>query len=83
MIKAIVNDNTVTPVRPFPKLMILNDNSEQNDKLIVLFKNEGIGTVLTNTQDWSIGDRDTKFAMNRFEDFHGSIQLENGAWSSK
>ena len=79
MIKAIVNDNTLTPIYPFPKLMILNDNSQRPDKLIVLFDRKSEGTVLTRTTDWSIGDRDTSFCMDKFVDFHGTLQLENGA----
>jgi hypothetical protein len=78
MIKSIIT-TTITPVRPFPKLMILNDNSERTDKLIVLFKRKSEGTVLTRTTDWSIGDRDTEFCMDKFVDFKGTIQLENGA----
>jgi hypothetical protein len=78
MIKTTVN-KLITPVRPFPKLMILNDNSERTDKLIVLFKRKSEGTVLTRTTDWSIGDRDTEFCMDKFVDFKGTIQLENGA----
>jgi PKD repeat protein len=78
MIKSIIT-TTITPVCPFPKLMISKEPASGYEPLIVLFKRESEGTVLTRTTDWSIGDRDTDFAMQHFTDFHGTIQLENGA----
>jgi hypothetical protein len=79
MIKSIVNNNTVTPVHPFPKLMILTNSIDKDDPMIVLFKKSKEGTVLTKTSGWSIGDRDSDFAMHNFSEYHGTIQLENGA----
>ncbi len=79
MIKSIVSDNTITPVRPFPKLMILTNSIGEDDPFIILFKRSKEGTVLTNTDGWSIGETGNDFAMHCFSDFHGTLQLENGA----
>jgi hypothetical protein len=78
MIKSIIT-TTITPVYPFPKLMILTKDIGKDSPLIVLFKKEAEGTVMTRTHDWAIGGRDTDFAMQHFTDFHGTIHLENGA----
>ena len=79
MIKSTINDNACTPVYPFPKLMIITKDIGKDSPLIVLFKKEAEGTVLTGTTDWSIGARSTEFVMNYFTEFKGTIQLENGA----
>jgi hypothetical protein len=79
VIKSTVNNDTCTPVYPFPKLMILTKDIGKDSPLIVLFKKEAEGTVMTRTHDWAIGGSDTNFAMHCFTEFHGTIQLENGA----
>ncbi len=79
MISTTIKPQTPEVVLPFPKLMILTEHIGKDDPLIVLFKKEKEGTVLTNTHDWSIGGRDTDFAMHYFTDFQGTLQLENGA----
>ena len=60
----------------YPCLMITKwDNG---DKMVVLFMEEGTGTVVFSTRNgWKLGDRNDSFIMDFFEPFDGTIQLTN------
>jgi hypothetical protein len=62
---------------PFPKLMTLREESNQKNKLIVLFRKEQEGTIVNGDTDWQVGASCCDFVMHAFEDFKGSVKLEN------
>ena len=77
MISTNVTLTIMPEVLPFPKLMVLKNQDSEYGPMIVLFKREREGTVLTRTTDQQIGNTSDRFDMELFEDFHGKLQLEN------
>lgn len=70
--KITVNMESSTKVKPFPKLMISKKNT------IVLFEDNGLGTcVATGGSLNPLGVFANDWDMTMFEDFNGSVCLEN------
>lgn len=64
-------------VKPFPKLMIDTYNTEE-DGTIVLFTNEGFGTVIRAVPyKNALGHYRDNWPMSHFQDFDGEITLSN------
>ena len=66
----------VTPCNkeiPFPKLM-----QSRLTKTIILFSKRNEGVVVGKPNNTPIGYYSTSFEMTNFEDFTGSVCLENG-----
>lgn len=63
----------------FPILMIYKDDIENENALIVLFKNDKIGTVIQKdiSSTWNIGDYSENWCIDLFVPFNGRIVLSN------
>ena len=60
----------------YPCLMV--SNWDNGDKMVVLFFQESVGTVVFSTcRVWKLGERNDSFNMAYFEPFDGTIQLTN------
>jgi len=70
--KSIVNNNTPTKSRSFPKLMY--DQSK-----IVLFEhiNSGVVVGLTENSLFRVGESSINFNSSNFKDFEGSVTISN------
>lgn len=71
--KAVIKENQTKTEKPFPKLMIANDNQ------IVLFSETGIGVVVykSGTCPYQIGYHHKFWHMPDFTDFNGTVELSN------
>lgn len=78
MVTATITPDDPTP-KSFPKLMILNSTHPYSGR-IVLFTEERKGTVIrlsVNEDYLTVGYFDTKWNMDIFSDFSGTITLKN------
>lgn len=76
MKSTMLQENTRTP-EVFPKLKIFKRSDEP---FVVLFSDETTGTVVweqTNTLTTRVGEHSNEWASTAFEDFDGTITLEN------
>lgn len=67
-------------IKTFPKLMILKRDLPTDTPKIVLFLSDSQGVILqTNPKkDWEkVGDYDNSFDIKQFEEFTGTITLQN------
>ena len=73
--KITVNPEHTTKETPYPKLMI-----SRVSKMIILMVRPYEGTVLRsdNTHNqWMVGQHNSNWSILNFEDYKGSITLEN------
>jgi len=62
--------------KPFPKLMQIGTDSPNNGA-VVLFKHNGIGTVVHGAGKHRLGDDSEDWYMGGFKDFDGTVELSN------
>lgn len=78
MIKVTLGAAEETPKgKPFPKLMICTHKNAANKGMVVLFSNDGAGTVIANPSNWQIGQRNTNWCMDHFTDYNEPITIQN------
>lgn len=75
-VKSTVNEAPKQAERPFPKLM----KSNLGTSLIVFFDEYEIGQVVAGDESLKLGHSSTLWDMDTFEDFTGSVTLQNEDW---
>ena len=74
MLKSVLNKCCTPAEKPYPKIRI-----GVNTDIIVLFTSAKVGTVLNkgNNNAWNIGDHSMTWSEKSFEDYQGTVTLEN------
>jgi hypothetical protein len=76
-VKITIGESKTQEVKPFPKLMTVNDSTNDDNGIVILFTEGGNGTVIKAAGKYHIGYSSFSFYMEQFTDFNEPITLQN------
>ena len=76
--KSVMTEESTTKVRAFPKLMQRHFPIRQGDVIVLMYNNNGEGTVVySHCTSLPVGTYKKWFALCDYKDFQGTLTLSN------
>ena len=76
--KSVMTEDSTTKVRAFPKLMQRRHQGGHGDVIVLMYNNNGEGTVVySHCTSLPVGTYKKWFALCDYKDFQGTLTLSN------